>query len=169
MYNDNFTLKIKYVLTGILLILVQVGFGDNMRLFGVAPNLILCYVLTASFKIRSSFGFYNALCFGILLDSFSGRIFGAYTIFFVIFDILIEKLFYRHFSEHFFFEFLSGASLCFVFSLFYAITVWLFEGDFIFLFFRICIVETIINSIVFLFFLLISKRKKKRRRSAFRV
>ena len=169
MQNDSFRLNIKYVLIGVLLLFVQIGFGNSMRLFGIAPNLVLCYVLTASFSQKGNFGFYNALCFGILLDAFSGRIFGAYTIFFVIFDILIEKLFYKYFSEHFVFEFLSGSFLCFMFSFFYAVTEWLFEGNFIFLFFRVCIVETVINSILFLFFLIIAKRKKKRRRSAFRV
>lgn len=169
MRDYDISTKIKYSLIGAVLLLVQIVFGNKMRLFGIAPNIILCYALTSSYRNSGSFGFYNALVFGIFLDGISGRIFGANTVFFVVFDIIVEKLFYKYFSENLLLEFLSGSALLFVYSFFYAVTVWLFNGNFIFLFFRICIVETVVNSILFFFFLVISKRKKKKRRSAFRV
>lgn len=169
MLDNDFSLKIKYAFCGIALFLIQVVFGNKMRIFGIAPNLVLCYTLTVSYRGKEAYGFYNALIFGILLDGVSGRIFGAYTVFFLLFDIIVEKLFYKYFSENLLLEFLSGSALLFVFSFFYSVAVWLFNGNFVFLFFGICVVETLVNSILFFFFLVISKRKKKRRRSAFRV
>lgn len=169
MESNDIAVKIKYVFVGVILLLIQTVCGNKMRIFGVAPNLVLCYVLTSSYRSKSTFGFYNALVFGLVLDSISGRIFGAYTIFFVLFDMIVENVFYKYFSENFVLEFFGGSALLFAFSFFYAVTVWLFNGNFMFLFFRICIVETVINSVLFFFFLLISKRKKKKRRSAFRV
>lgn len=169
MQDNDFLTKIKYGTIGAFLFLLQVVFCNKMRILGVAPNFVLCYTLVASYRNKGAFGFYNALFFGILLDAVSGRIFGAYTIFFVLFDVVVEKVFYKYFSENLFLEFLSGCALLFLFSFFYAVTVWLFNGSFMFLFFGICLVETLINSILFFFFLLVSKRKKKKRRSAFRV
>ncbi len=161
--------KIKYVIIGVVILAFQVCFADKLRLFGVAPNIALCYVMCVSFRNHDSFGFYNALILGLATDALGGRIFGEFTFFFVLFDLLIAKVFYKLFSENFWFEFFSGVILSFLFSMIFAIIVWLFEGNFIFLTLKIALVEALYNSFVFLIFLYASKKRKKKRRIAFRV
>ncbi len=161
--------KIKYVIWGVVILAFQACVADRLRIFGIAPNIVLCYVMCVSFRNHDSFGFYNALVLGLAADALGGRIFGEYTFFFVLFDLLISKVFYKLFSENFWFEFFGGVVLNIFFSVFFALTAWLFEGNFLFLILKIAFVEILYNSAVFLVFLFLSKKRKQKRRITFRI
>ena len=161
--------KIKYVFMGVVILALHACFADKLRLFGVAPNIVLCYVMCVSFRNHDSFGFYNALILGLASDALCGRIFGEYTFFFILFDLLIAKVFYKLFAENFWFEFFSGVIMSFIFSVTFALIVWLFDGNFIFLTLKIALVEALYNSFIFLLFLYASKKRKKKRRITFRI
>lgn len=161
--------RIKYILIGVLVLIFQAEFANNLRIFGVAPNFVLCYVMCMSFHSTDSFGFYNALIMGLCADALGGRIFGEYTFFFVLFDFLIGRVFYKLFSENFIFEFLGGAIFNFVFSFSFALIYWLFGGRFWFLLTEMVLAEVIYNSAVFMVFLWISRKTKKKRHITFRI
>ena len=80
MESSNILKVIKYILTGLFVLLLQAVFADGMRISGIAPNIVLCYVMCVSFKNSdSSTGFYNALILGIIMDALGSRGFGEYT------------------------------------------------------------------------------------------
>ncbi len=169
MENSIVIERIKYVILGVVVLAFQTGFADSMRIMGVAPNIVLCYVMCVSFRNHNSFGFYNALLTGLALDAIGGRIFGEYTFFFVLFDLIIEKVFYKLFAENFWFEFFSGVILNIFFSGMFALIVWLFDGNFLYITMKIALIEAIYNSAVFLVLLFIFKKRKKKRRITFRI
>ncbi len=169
MENSYLSEKIKYVFLGVVILAFGACFADKMRIFGVAPNIALCYVMCVSFRNHDSFGFYNALILGLATDALGGRVFGEFTFFFVLFDLIIARVFYKLFAENFWFEFFSGVILSFLYSTIFAVIVWLFDGNFIFIALKIALVEALYNSFVFLIFLYLFKKRKKKRRIAFRV
>lgn len=169
MENEGIWVYIKRAFIFILIFIMQTVLADRVRLWGIAPNFALAYVLVISFKNYPHYGFYTALIMGLMTDAVSGRVFGSYTFLFVLAEEVIRIYYTKFFSENFFFEFLGGLVFNFFFSLLFAIGEWLFIGNFIRIVFNIAVPEFIYNQIIFTVFLLMAQKKKKKHRSMFRV
>ena len=142
-------------------------FADRWRIFGVAPNFVLCFVLVLSFLKKPHYSFYSAFILGFLMDSMSGRFFGTYTALLAMTALGIRELYHSAFSENFVIEAIYGLAACFLYSLCYAFFTSLFEGEFLVLFTRTALVEFLYNFVIFLLMLLIQKKNLKKHRSVF--
>ncbi len=160
---------IKQTLLAAVIFLVQLIFADRLRLFGVAPNFVLAFVLAISFLREPHYSFYTALIAGFFLDSVSGRFFGSYTALFALVAFGIRELYHSAFSENFVIEAVYGLITCFLYSLCYAFFTSLFEGEFLILFTRTALIEFIYNFVIFLLMLIIQKRNLKKHRSVFQL
>lgn len=149
--------------------LLQFVFADHVRLFGVAPNFAFCFVLTVSFLKEQKFSFYTALILGILLDSVSGRLFGTYTVFFMLVAFCIREFYHSAFSENFIIETAYGLLVCFLYSVSYAFFISLYRGEFLTLISQTAWIEFLYNFIVFLVMLIIQTKHNKKHRSVFRL
>ena len=103
MGKDFLVSKIKYVISGVVILAFWACLADKLRLFGVAPNIVLCYVMCVSFRNHDSFGFYNALILGLAADALLGLALRAVArlhrlAFFHQHDILLASLF-QHFQR----------------------------------------------------------------------
>ena len=166
------TTWLKYLKQSILVAavyLLQLVFADKFRLGGVAPNFAFCFVLTISFLKEQKFSFYSALILGILLDSVSGRLFGAYTVFFMLAAYGIREFYHSAFSENFIIEALYGLLVCFIYSISYAFFISLYRGQFLTLISQTAWLEFLYNFVIFIVMLLIQKKSNKKHRSVFRL
>ena len=100
-----------------VIFLLQLIFADRWRIFGVAPNFVLCFVLALSFLRKPHYSFYSAFILGFFMDSMSGRFFGAYTALFAIVAFGIRELYHSAFSENFVIEAIYGLVSCFFHSI----------------------------------------------------
>ncbi|MBQ7950964.1 MAG: rod shape-determining protein MreD [Clostridia bacterium] len=149
--------------------LLQFIFADKFRLFGVAPNFAFAFVLTVSFLKKQEFSFYSALILGILTDSVSGRLFGTYTVLFMLVAYGIREFYHSAFSENFFIESMYGLLVCLLYSLGYAFFISLFRGEFLTLLSKTAWIEFLYNFVIFLIMLVIQKKHNKKHRSVFRL
>ena len=147
--------------------LLQLVFADELRLGGVAPNFAFCFVLTVSFLKEQKFSFYSALILGILLDSVSGRLFGAYMVFFMLVAFGIREFYHSAFSENFIIEAMYGLLVCLIYSVSYAFFISLYRGQFLTLISQTAWIEFLYNFAIFIGMLIIQKKNNKKHRSVF--
>ena len=163
---------LKYIKRSVLVaavFLLQFIFADHLRLFGVAPNFAFCFVLTISFLKKAKFSFYTALILGVLLDSVSGRLFGTYTVFFMLLAFGIREFYHSAFSENFVIEALFGLLVCFLYSVSYAFFISLYRGQFLTLISQTAWIEFLYNFIIFLAMLFVQTKHNQKHRSVFRL
>lgn len=161
---------IRHLKRGLLvavIFLLQFIFADKLRVFGVAPNFAFAFVLTVSFLEEQNYSFCAALALGILLDSVSGRLFGTYTVLFMVVALGIREFYHSAFSENFVIEAAYGLIVCFVYSLCYAFFISLYRGEFLTLLSRTAWIEFLYNFLVFLAMLILQKKIRKKHRSVF--
>lgn len=147
--------------------LLQLVFVDKLRMFGVSPNFAFAFVLAISFLKEQSYSFYAALILGFLLDSVSGRLFGTYTVLYMVVAFCIREFYHSAFSENFVIESIYGLIVCFVYSLCFAFFISLYRGEFLTLLSRTAWIEFLYNYAIFLVMLFIQKKTKKKHRSVF--
>ena len=158
---------VKQCLLAAVIFLLQLCFADRLRIFGVAPNFVLAFVLALSFLKAPRYSFCCALILGFCLDSVSGRFFGTYTALFTLVAFGIREFYHSAFSENFVMEAFYGLITCGLYSLCYAFFTSIFEGNFWMLLYRTAFIEFIYNFVIFLLMLLIQKRNLKKNRSVF--
>lgn len=102
----------------VLFALIQTAAGRYIRIFGVLPNIALCY--TAVYALTNSpvrAAPLGLLC-GLMIDALSKGIFGANGLILMYFSMLASYLFGRYFFE-------SRFCICigaFIFTFFYELT-----------------------------------------------
>ena len=169
MERANWVKALKHYLLVALIFLLQFIFADKCRLFGVAPNFALSFVLTVSFLKKQNYSFQSALILGILLDGVSGRMFGAFTLLFMAIAFGIREFYHSAFSENFIIEAFYGLVACFIASICSAFFISLYRGEFLALVSRTAWIEFLYNYVIFLVMLFIQKKFTKKRRSVFRI
>ncbi len=167
MLQQRWVIILKRSLLAAAVFLLQLICADKLRIFGVAPNFVLAFVLALSFLREPDYSFYSAFILGFLLDSISGRFFGSYTALFALVAFGIRELYHSAFSENFVIEAIYALITCFLYSLCYAFFTSLFQGEFLVLFYRTALIEFIYNFFIFLGMLFIQKRNLKKHRSVF--
>ncbi len=72
-----------------LILLLEVAFFTNVKIFGITPNIFLMFLLASSFIIPEQDIFYLAFFGSLFLDLFSPIIFGAQTIIILLILFLV--------------------------------------------------------------------------------
>lgn len=169
MEQTNWLKNLKRFLLVTAIFFLQSVFADNLRLWGVAPNVAFCFVLAISFLKSQRFSFYAALALGICLDAVSGRFFGIYTVLFMTVAFCIREFYHSAFSENFIIEAIYGFIVCFCYSICFAFFTSLFRGGFFSLLSSTAWIELCYNFVIFLLMLGIQKKCNQKRRSVFRL
>ncbi len=167
MLQQRWVIILKRCLLAAVIFLLQLICADRFRIFGVAPNFVMAFVLALSFLREPKYSFYSAFILGFLSDSISGRFFGSYTALFALVAFGIRELYHSAFSENFVIEAIYGLIACFLYSLCYAFFTSFFAGEFFVLFTKTALIECFYNFVLFLLMLFVQKKTKKRHRSVF--
>ena len=89
---SNFKHYFKRILIVALVIyvsfLLQTSVFSRYRLAGVTPNILICVVSTYGFMKGRRQGIIIGFCTGLLLDIFSGSLFGAYALIYMYIGVL---------------------------------------------------------------------------------
>jgi rod shape-determining protein MreD len=152
----------------LVILLLQFVFADKIRIFGVSPNIAFAFIVSLAFVKDFKYNVYAAGLTGFFLDGLSGRVFGVYTLLFVLINFLTFELYHSAFSENLFIETLYGLGASFAYSVIFAFFTSFFEGSFIVLFAQTSLFEFIYNFLIFMVFLIAQKRFGRRRASVFR-
>ncbi len=68
--------------------LLQTSVFSRYRLAGVTPNILVCVVATYGFMKGRKYGIVIGFCVGLLLDIFSGNLFGMYALLYMYIGLL---------------------------------------------------------------------------------
>ena len=68
--------------------LLQTSVFSRYKLAGVTPNILICVVSTYGFMKGRKYGISIGFCVGILLDIFSGGLFGMYALIYMYIGLL---------------------------------------------------------------------------------
>jgi rod shape-determining protein MreD len=167
--NNKFIDVLKKIGICLVILLLQFVFADRIRIFGVSPNIAFAFIISLAFVKDFKYNIYAAGFTGFFLDGLSGRVFGVYTLLFVLINFLVFELYHSAFSENLFIETLYGLIASFTYSVIFAFFTSFFKGSFIVLFAQTSFFEFIYNFLIFTVFLIVQKRLKVRRKGIFRV
>ncbi len=81
-----------YLLTIIILGILQLTFLDYFKVFGIKPDLLLISVVIASLVFEFKWAFILSLFAGLFKDVFSATTFGINTLLFPLWSFLIARL-----------------------------------------------------------------------------
>ncbi len=137
-------------IVAVSLLLFESSFLEWFKIFGVRPNLAVCFIVLLSFTQKPAVSLSMVLLAGIIKDSFSGFVFGMNTVSFFITMILClevkKKLFAQKIGIFIFMAFL-GIWISFLFFCFYSL---IYELDCNFTrFFWVVFVESLYSSLIF--------------------
>ncbi len=114
----------KYVIVCFFVLLCEMIFGKYLEIGGVAPMLSFCLCLAmAMIEDEPEYLIWQAIALGVLLDAFSGRGFGTYTIAFLLSSVASYLVRDNLFSS----KILLLICDVFVMTIFSALVFWLFN------------------------------------------
>ena len=68
--------------------LLQISVFSRFKLAGVTPNILICIVSTYGFMKGRKYGIVIGFCTGLILDIFSGALFGMYALIYMYIGLL---------------------------------------------------------------------------------
>ena len=104
------------VMAGILAPLVQEAFFNEMRLFGVKPDLALIFVVTFSLILTERQALVLGLAEGLFVDILFGRVLGVYGLLFMFTGFLCALLFKDSFKTKIYMAFFAAPEVFAVFG-----------------------------------------------------
>jgi rod shape-determining protein MreD len=167
--NNKFIDVLKKVGICLIILLLQFVFADRFRIFGIAPNIAFAFIVSLALIHDFKYNIYAAGFMGFFLDGLSGRVFGVYTLLFVLINFLVFEFYHSAFSENLLIEMLYGLIASFAYSVIFAFFTSFFKGSFITLFAQTSFFEFIYNFLIFTVFLIAQKNLKSHRKSIFKV
>ena len=156
----------KYVLVCFFVLMSEMIFGKYLEIGGVVPMLSFCLCLSTAFvEDEPRYIICQSIVLGVLLDAFSGRAIGTYTITFLLSSFATYMVKDKLFSS----EVLLLICDVFVMTLFSAFVFWLFNvwnlGDGFFWMLRgIALPQAVYNIVISLIFYYLLRKIFGRRR-----
>ncbi len=90
---------IKSIVFFLLFLFFQV-IGPHIKILGVTPNVMFLLVLIAALLENTTYAnLIYAIVFGSFFDVYNGRIFGIYTVLFVVLSFLAGELYHKYFED----------------------------------------------------------------------
>lgn len=156
---------IKYYTLLMIVFVVQSVFGDNLKIFGVIPDLIFVLAVCVSLKEKRLSALVFSLTAGLLKDFALMTTFGLNALIMIymilIVSCVVEKYFYPNIIVNFVSSFLATVIYQTVY-LFFGFVMW-GKGDFISSFLYIILPLSFYNGLVsFVMFFVVSKLLKEK-------
>ncbi len=140
-----------YLIWLILLSILQPTLAREIEIFGIAPNLFLCFVILSGFFRGKMEGAYCGAGFGLIYDIFIGRMIGVSSLIFLYAGFGAGVLSERFFSSR---KRMAAMIMTLIATLLYGIIYYLarlmIHGDigFTIAFFRVSLPEAIYNCFI---------------------
>ena len=155
-----------------LLFLLSQAMGPHIKILGVTPNFIFLLVLIASLVENTTYAnLFYALVFGSFFDVYNGKIFGIYTVLFVVISFLASEIYHKYFEDMTAVQVLFIVLATFLYSFVICIFFAFRDNSFIQLFTQISLPEFVYNALlgIVLFFIYktVVKRLMSPRRSRY--
>ncbi|MBU5450419.1 rod shape-determining protein MreD [Acetivibrio sp. MSJd-27] len=170
--NSNVRYNIIKSISFFLLFLLSQAMGPHIKILGVTPNFIFLLVLIASLVENTTYAnLFYALVFGSFFDVYNGKIFGIYTVLFVVISFLASEIYHKYFEDMTAVQVLFIVLATFLYSFVICIFFAFRDNSFIQLFTQISLPEFVYNALlgIVLFFIYktVVKRLMSPRRSRY--
>ena len=170
--NSNVRYNIIKSISFFLLFLLSQAMGPHIKILGVTPNFIFLLVLIASLVENTTYAnLFYALVFGSFFDVYNGKIFGIYTVLFVVISFLASEIYHKYFEDMTAVQVLFSVLATFLYSFVICIFFAFRDNSFIQLFTQISLPEFVYNALlgIVLFFIYktVVKRLMSPRRSRY--
>lgn len=170
--NSNVRYNIIKSISFFLLFLLSQAMGPHIKILGVTPNFIFLLVLIASLVENTTYAnLFYALVFGSFFDVYNGKIFGIYTVLFVVISFLASEIYHKYFEDMTTVQVLFIVLATFLYSFVICIFFAFRDNSFIQLFTQISLPEFVYNALlgIVLFFIYktVVKRLMSPRRSRY--
>ena len=170
--NSNVRYNIIKSISFFLLFLLSQAMGPHIKILGVTPNFIFPLVLIASLVENTTYAnLFYALVFGSFFDVYNGKIFGIYTVLFVVISFLASEIYHKYFEDMTAVQVLFIVLATFLYSFVICIFFAFRDNSFIQLFTQISLPEFVYNALlgIVLFFIYktVVKRLMSPRRSRY--
>ena len=139
-----------YIIWGIILTVLQPTLARGIEIWGIAPNLFLCFIIIISFFRGKSEGAIVGAVFGLLYDLLVGRMIGVSSMIFLPLNYLAGMFGNQFFGSG---KLMICAVTAFIATLFYGIFYYFArkigwnDTGFITAFFRISVIEGLYNCV----------------------
>ncbi len=140
-----------YVIWGIILTVLQPTLARGIEIWGIAPNLFLCFVIIISFFRGKSEGAVVGAIFGLLYDLLVGRMIGVSGMIFLALGYVAGIIGNQFFGGG---KFMVGSATAFIATLIYGIFYYFArkigwnDTGFVTAFFRISLIEGFYNCVM---------------------
>lgn len=170
--NSNVRYNIIKSISFFLLFLLSQAMGPHIKILGVTPNFIFLLVLIASLVENTTYAnLFYALVFGSFFDVYNGKIFGIYTVLFIVISFLASEIYHKYFEDMTAVQVLFIVLATFLYSFVICIFFAFRDNSFIQLFTQISLPEFVYNALlgIVLFFIYktVVKRLMSPRRSRY--
>ncbi len=123
--------------------------GPHIKILGVIPNVIFLLILVAALVERTTYAnVVYAIVYGSFFDVYNGRIFGIYTVLFVVISFLAGELYHKYFEDMITVQILFIVVSCFLYSFVICIFFVFRDNSFWTLFIRTSLPEFVYHSLV---------------------
>lgn len=161
--NSNVRYNMIKSISFFLLFLLSQAIGPHIKILGVTPNLIFLLVLIASLIENTTYAnLVYALVFGSFFDVYNGKIFGIYTVLFVVISFLASEIYHKYFEDmtavQILFIVLASFLYSFVICIFFAFR----DNRFLQLFVQISLPEFVYHSLLGILLFFVYKAAVKR-------
>lgn len=170
--NSNVRYNIIKSISFFLLFLLSQAMGPHIKILGVTPNFIFLLVLIASLVENTTYAnLFYALVFGSFFDVYNGKIFGIYTVLFVVISFLASEIYHKYFEDMTAVQVLFIVLATFLYSFVICIFFAFRDNSFIQLFTQISLPEFVYNAllgiVLFYIYKTVVKRLMSPRRSRY--
>lgn len=161
--NSNVRYNIIKSVSFFLLFLLSQAVGSHIKILGVTPNLIFLLVLTASLLEGTTYAnLVYALVFGSFFDVYNGKIFGIYTVLFVVISFLAGEIYHKYFEDMTAVQVLFIVLASFVYSCVICVFFAFRDNSFLQLFAQISLPEFVYNALLGILVFFVYKAAVKR-------
>ncbi len=169
MMTENVKYNLIKSIVFFLLFLVFQALGPHIKVLGVTPNVMFLLILVAALVEHTTYAnLVYAIVFGSFFDVYNGRIFGIYTVLFVVLSFLAGELYHKYFEDMTAIQLLCIVVSCFLYSFVICIFFVFRDNSFWPLFIRTSLPEFAYNSlagiVLFFGYRAISQKRSRRRR-----
>lgn len=161
--NRNIRYHIIKSISFFLVFLLSQALGPHIKILGVTPNLMFLLVLIASLVENTTYAnLCYALVFGSFFDVYNGKIFGIYTVLFVVISFLAGEIYHKYFED------MTAVQILFIViaSFFYSCVISIFfafrDNRFLQLVTQISLPEFVYNSLLGILVFFVYKTAVKR-------
>lgn len=157
--NSNVRYHVIKSISFYLLFLLSQAVGPQIKILGVGPNLIFLLVLVASLIENTTYAnLVYALVFGSFYDVYNGKIFGIYSVIFVVVPFVASEIYHKYFEDMTTVQILFVVLSCFIYSFVISVFFAFRDAKFIQVFTQISLPEFVYNSLLGIVVFLVYKK-----------